>query len=243
MQVSPRDIPALLARERDRLRPTAARDVDDVELAAGDARKLDRPVRRLAFRLRRPRQRVEARAGVARGQSLLHQHVDRVAVLGMHHQRARLGGDLHDAEERLVVDHQRALVGHEELVARDPLVGQRRELLERAALLQVGDRHVVAHVDHLLAVRFAFHSSKARRTTVPCGWMMKSTMRRRSAERRGGLARRDVVDRDRAAERHVEMRVRVDAAGQDVAARSRRSPCPPCWSSNSPISVTVSSST
>src|SRR5215475_3626998 len=45
-----------------------------------------------------------------------------VAVLRVHHhQRARLGGDLHGAEEGLVVDHERALVGHEELVGRDPL--------------------------------------------------------------------------------------------------------------------------
>jgi hypothetical protein len=61
--------------------------------------------------------------------------------------------DLHRAEERLVVDHERALVGHEELVRRDALIRQRRQLLERAAVLQVGDRHVVAHVDHLLAFR------------------------------------------------------------------------------------------
>jgi hypothetical protein len=77
---------------------------------------------------------------VAGGQRLLHEHVDRVAVLGVHHhERTRFGRDLHRAEERLVVDHQRALVRHEELVRRDPLLGQRRELLERAAILQVRD--------------------------------------------------------------------------------------------------------
>jgi hypothetical protein len=70
-----------------------------------------------------------------------------------HHERTGLGGDLHRLEERLVVDHQRALVGHEELVGGDALVGQRGELLEGAALPEVGDRHVVAHVDDLLAVR------------------------------------------------------------------------------------------
>jgi hypothetical protein len=71
---------------------------------------------------------------VSGGQRLLDEHVDRVAVLGVHHhERARLGGDLHRREERLVVDHQRALVGHEELVEVMP-GRQRRELLERAAL-------------------------------------------------------------------------------------------------------------
>src|SRR5205814_10530462 len=38
----------------------------------------------------------------------------------------------------------------------------------------------------------------------------------RSPERGRRLPRLDVVDRDRSAERHVEMRVRVDAAGKDV---------------------------
>jgi len=56
------------------------------------------------------------RLGVSLGQRLLHEHVDRVAVLGVHHhERAGLGGNLHGLEERLVVDHQRALVRHEEL--------------------------------------------------------------------------------------------------------------------------------
>ena len=39
---------------------------------------------------------------------------------------------------------------------------------------------------------------------------------RRAAERRGGLPRLDVVDRRRPAERHVEMRMRVDTAGKHV---------------------------
>ena len=46
------DVPALLARERDRLDRLAARDVDDVQRAAGDARELDRAVRRLALESR-----------------------------------------------------------------------------------------------------------------------------------------------------------------------------------------------
>ena len=117
------------------------------------------------------------RLRVALGERLLDEHVDRVAVLGVHHhERARLGRDLHRPEERLVVDHERALVGHEELVRGDALVGQRRELLERAALLQVGDGHVVAHVDHLLAVRPSPSSRRARRrSSCPAAGCTKST--------------------------------------------------------------------
>ena len=159
------------------------------------------------------------RLGVAGGERLLDEHVDRVAVLGVHHhERARVGGDLHALEERLVVDHERALVGHEELVRGDALVRERRELLERPALAQVGDRHVVAHVDHLLAVglraplveRLAEGRALRLDDEVDVGG--------RAAERGRRLARLDVVDRGRPAERHVEVRVRVDAARQQVLA-------------------------
>ena len=84
---------------------------------------------------------------------LLDEHVDHVAVLRVHHhERTGLGRDLHRAEERLVVDHERALVGHEELVGRDALLREPRELLERPAFAKIGDGHVVAHVDHLPAL-------------------------------------------------------------------------------------------
>jgi hypothetical protein len=62
---------------------------------------------------------VVLRLGLPLGERLLDEDVDGVAVLGVHHdERAGLGGDLHGLEERLVVDHERALVGHEELVGR-----------------------------------------------------------------------------------------------------------------------------
>jgi hypothetical protein len=135
-----------------------------------------------------------------------------------HHERAGVGGDLHRLEERLVVDHQRALVGHEQLVGGDPLVGQRRELLERAALLQVGDRHVVAHVDHLLAVRLAPPFLERVRKRRALRLDDEVDVRSRAAERGRGLAGFDVVDRDRPPEGHVEMRVRVDASREHVLA-------------------------
>ena len=111
-----------------------AGDVDDVERRARDARELDRAVRRLGLGLHRPRARVPDRVGLALGDGLLDDDVDRVAVLGVHHHEpAGLVRGLHDLEERLVVDHHGALVGHEELVRGDALVGQLREVLERAA--------------------------------------------------------------------------------------------------------------
>ena len=72
-----------------------------------------------------PRQGVILRLRLPLRERLLDEDVDCITVLGMHHdERTCLGGNLHRPEERLVVDHESALVGHEELVGRDPLIGE-----------------------------------------------------------------------------------------------------------------------
>ena len=64
-----------------------------------------------------------------------------------------------------------------------------------------------------------FHQvSSASRMRVPRAWMAKSTMRGGAAERRRAGAGFEIVGDGGAAERHVEMGVAVDAAGQDVHA-------------------------
>ena len=72
-------------------------------------------------------QRMVLGLGVTGFERLLDQDVDGVAILGMHHdEQAVLRRLLHRAEERGVVDHQGAFVGHEELEAGDaPLRGLR----------------------------------------------------------------------------------------------------------------------
>ena len=70
-----------------------------------------------------------------------------------------------------------------------------------------------------LPSRFACQSSSASANELPGRLDAEVDVARRAAERGGGLSRRDVVDRHRPAERHVEMRVRVDAAREDVLAR------------------------
>ena len=85
VQVSPQTFQPLSRASGDRLDRLVARDVDDVERRAGDMRQLDRAVRRLALGLGRARERVPVRLGVALGERALDEHVDRVAVLGVHH--------------------------------------------------------------------------------------------------------------------------------------------------------------
>ena len=145
------------------------------------------------------------------GERLLDEDVDRVAVLGVHHhERARLRRDLHRPEQRLVVDHQRALVGHEQLVRGDPLVRERRQLLERATLAQIGDRDVEAVVDDRLPVALGVPGGERVGERLTRALDAEVDVARRAAERGRGLSGRDVVDRHRPAERHVEMRVRID---------------------------------
>ncbi len=207
------DVPALLAGECDRLDRFRAGDVNHVQRGVCHPGELDRPVRRLALGLRRAGQRVVLRLGVACRERLLDEHVDRVAVLGVHHHECPgTGGHLHRPEERLVVHHQGALVGHEELVGGHALVRERRELLERPAVLQIGDRHVVAHVDHLLALGLGPPEVERGREGLARWLDHEVDVAGGAAEGCGRLPGLDVVDRGRAAERHVQMRVRIDAA-------------------------------
>ena len=209
------DLPALLARERDGLDRRLAGDVDDVERRVGHVRELDRAVRRLGLRLHRPAAGVPDRVGVPGRDGLLDDDVDRVAVLGVHHHEpARLVRGLHHLEERLVVDHHGALVGHEELVRGDALVRQLREILERAALLQIGDGDVEADVDHRRAPLELLVVRRERLGERHPGRLdTEVDQRRRAAERGRGRAGGEVVAGRRPAEEHLDVRVRVDRAG------------------------------
>jgi hypothetical protein len=145
--------------------------------------------------------------------------VDRVSVLGVHHhERAARRRDLHRAEERLVVDLQDALVRHEELVRGDALLGQHGQFFERATVVEVGDGDVEAVVDQRLPVRLRVPDLERLRERLAPALDAEVHVARRAAAGGRALSRLEVVDRDGAAERHVEMRVRVDAARQDVLA-------------------------
>ena len=151
------------------------------------------------------------------GDRLLDEDVDRVAVLRVHHhERARIVRGLHRAEERVVVDHDGALVGHEELVRGDSLVGQLRELLEAAAVVQVGDADVEADVDHGLRPLDLLEVVLERLRERRAGRLHAEVdVRRRAAEGGRRRTRGEVVAGDRAAEVHLEVRVRVDRARED----------------------------
>ena len=73
---------------------------------------------------------------------------------------------------------------------------------------------MVTHVDQLLAFGLGVPVGERLGEGLPGGLDAEVDVAGRAAERRRRLARLDVVDRDRAAEGHVEVGVRIDAARQ-----------------------------
>ena len=141
------DRQAAVARRRISLHRLLAGDVHDEQRPLGPLGEPDRAARGLALDLGRARPGVVLGVGVAGRHRLLLVAHDGVAVLAVdHHQAAGLAGLLEHGQELLVVDHQRALVGHEDLEGRDALVDAVAHLGDHARL-RVGDRHVEAVVD------------------------------------------------------------------------------------------------
>ena len=210
-------LPVAVPGARDGLDRLLARHVDDVEGRTRHPGELDCTVRRLALGDGWTRTRMPDRLCLALGERLLDEDVDRVPVLRMHHdERAGSGRHLHRPEERLVVDHHGALVGHEELVRGDALVRELRKVFQRPGVLEIGDPDMEADVDDrlrtldlLVVVRQRFGKGRAGRLHA------EVDQRRRAAERSRHGPGREVVARDGAAERHLEVRVRVDRTRHD----------------------------
>ena len=200
----------------DRLQRLGGRQVHDVQRGAGHLGQGDRPVGGLGLQLRRPGQAVLHRVGPPRGQRLGHQLVDRDAVLRVHHDhRAGVRGPQHGPQDLAVGGVEHARVGHEHLEAVHARADAGLHLLERG-VVDVGDDHVEAVVDRAVAVRL-------RVPLVQRGQQRGALGLDREVDDRGGAAPGggpgpglEGVRRERAAERHLHVRVHVDAAGQHV---------------------------
>ena len=159
------------------------------------------------------------RRGFSFRESALHQHVDHAAVFCVHTDRAAVfSGPQQRLENASVVEHENAWICHEQLEGGHSLAYERIHLGFRP-VVQVGDDHVEAVVDHRLALGLfhpRFPGVMKRLAAVLNG---EIDDRRRPAEGRCSRPAFEIVRRRRAAERHVEMRVNVDAARQDKLAR------------------------
>ncbi len=117
---------------------------------------------------------------------------------------------------------QRALVGHEELEARDaPLRALRN--LGHDAVRQIGDREMEAVVDRRLALRLGGPEIERLAQCRALRLDGEVDMRRRAAKCRRPMPGEEVIRGDRAAEGHLQMGMHINPAGDDVlAARVNR---------------------
>jgi hypothetical protein len=196
------------------------REMNDVDRHAGHLGERDGAASGLPFRPRRPREGVVLRRRLPPAQRLLHQLVDHAAVLGVHADEAAvLPRPLQRAEDRLVVHHEDARIGHEQLEAGDPLVAHHPIHLAEPGVLELGQDHVEAVVDHCPAIGPlppVVQRMPHRLAAVLDGEIDDAGG---AAEGSGHGARLEVVGRGGATERHVQVGVNVDAARHDVLPR------------------------
>ena len=140
-----------------------SRHVHDVQRhVASHLRQHDGAVGRLTFEQARTRVTVVFRVGLATRDVLLHEHVDRDAVLGVHHdRRAVFAGGLHRSQDLAVVGIEHTRVGHEQLERGDSfVVDEIRHVLQRL-LIHTTDDLVERVVDGAVAACLAVPLGKA----------------------------------------------------------------------------------
>ena len=156
---------------------------------------------------------------LARGKILAHENVDDVTVLGVNTDEGSvLATRPEHAQEGGVIDHDGALVGHEELETRDAFVYQPGDLSE-GLVVEIGDCHMESVVDGHIAVGLV--------SPVLVGLCERFALRldreiddgRGPADCSGLGAGCEGLAGDRPAEWHLEVGVDVYSPGHHIRAR------------------------
>ena len=152
--------------------------------------------------------------GLAFGQRLTHHHVDHAAVLGVHtDQRAVFGGLLQRAKNSGVIHHQDVRIRHEKLEAGHAFAHHVVHVFQ-ARFGKIGDDHVQPIIDAGLRLRLLPPGVQRVAHLGAAGLNGEVDEGCSAADGRRARSGFKIVARCCAAERHVEMRVRVDAARQ-----------------------------
>ncbi len=183
----------------------------------GNARHLsqrDGAMHGFGFGQRGARERVIDGRGFAFGQRLAHDDVDHAAVLGVHaDERAVLRGLLQRAKNSGVIHHQDVRIRHEELEAGHAFAHHVVHVFE-ARFGKIGDDHVQPVIDAGLRFRLLPPGVQRVAHLGAAGLDGEIDDGGGAADGRRARAGFEIVAGCCAAERHVEMRVRVDAAGK-----------------------------
>ena len=191
----------------------------DINGNAGHFSQGDGAMHSFGFGQRGARERVMDGCGFAFGQRLPHDDIDHAAVLGVHaNQRAVFRGLLQRAKDGGVVHHQDVRIRHEQLEAGHALAHHVVHVFQ-AGFGQIGDDHVQAIID--AGLRFRLFPPGVQRVAHPGAARLNGEIDDGGGAADGRRARSsfEIVARGCPAERHVQMRVRVDAAGQQQHAR------------------------
>jgi hypothetical protein len=211
------DALALLAGAPDRLMRVLAADVHDIQRHPRHVGDHDRAVGGLALHLRRAGIGVALGAGVALLQQLRRQLRHHIAVLGMdHRQTADIAHPAEAVEQLVVVHHQGALVGHEVLEAGDPGLGRVLDALPDL-LAPPGDGHVVGVIAGRAGGLVRPDLGRIHQVLALPRQDEVDDHRGPATQRRPGAAL-EIIRRVGAHEGHLQMRMRVDPAGHDIAA-------------------------
>jgi hypothetical protein len=147
---------------------------------------------------------------------MLLQRGDDFAVLGVDERHgAEFGAAGERGEHLLVIHHERAFVGHEMLEGRDACRDDLGHVFTHS-IVPIGDAHVVGIIGDRVLRAFLPIGERLHQGLVAVRDAEVDDHRRAAGQSRLGAAF-VIVGGVRAHERHVEMGMRVDAAGQDEA--------------------------
>ena len=202
-----------------------AGEMDDVDGAVGHFGEGDGAGSGFGFGGGGAREGVIFRSFFSFGEGLLDDDVDGAAVFGVHADEAGMfGGLAHGAEDCGVVEHEDAGVGHEKFEAGHAFADEVGHFFELGAA-EVGDDAVEGVVDGGFVVGLGHPGVEGVAESLTFVLDGEVDERGGAAEGCGDCTGLEIVGAGGAAEGHVEMRVDVDAAGEEEDGWWRRW----CW--------------
>ena len=206
-------------RAPDRLMRILGRDMDDVKRHARHVGDHDGAVRGLPLDLRGAGIGMRLGAGIALGKQFRGQLGHHIAVFGMDHgDAAQFRQPVERGEQLIVIDHERALIGHEMLEGVDPAILNHGLHLVEDLLTPPCHGHVVGIIA-IGTTRFVVPHLESIEQTLTGAGQGEVDHHRGPARQRRARAAFKIIGGIGAHEGHFQMRMRIDPTRHDVTAR------------------------